>query len=127
MPTWSADSQASPRAAWALMSRPRAWPAWAPHIRGAVGLGRGEVEQGATGCAGLLGVVPVPVRVADKDPGRSWTWLAPGVTIVHRVIAREEGCRVAVELDGPLAPLLALTYGPVIQLSLNRLARIAVR
>src|SRR3954447_13876225 len=79
MRTWSADSQASPRAAWALMSHSGAWPAWAPHILGAVGLGSGEVQEGATGFARLLGVIPVPVHVSEKVPGRSWTWLpAPG-------------------------------------------------
>src|SRR3954451_19565860 len=128
MRTWSADSQASPRAAWALMSRPGAWPAWAPHILGAIGLGSGEVQEGATGFARLLGVIPVPVHVSEKVPGRSWTWLpAPGVRIVHRVTPRHGGCPVAVDLDGPLTPLLARAYGPVIQASLNRLARVAVR
>ena len=42
------------------------------------------------------------------------------------VIPREDGCTVAVDLDGPLTPLLARAYGPVIQASLNRLARVAV-
>src|SRR4051794_27737013 len=69
MRTWSADSQASPRAAWALMSRPGAWPAWAPHIVGAIGLGSGEVQEGATGFARLLGVIPVPVHVQREGPG----------------------------------------------------------
>src|SRR5690242_15055268 len=102
MRTWSADSQASPRAAWALISRPRAWLAWAPHIQGAIGLGGEEVQRGATGFARLLGVIPVPVHVSAKDPGRSWTWLAPGVTIVHRVEPRDGGCTVAIDLGGPL-------------------------
>jgi hypothetical protein len=47
MRTWTAASDATPEAAWALLARPRAWPEWAPHVRGAWGLGAPEVREGA--------------------------------------------------------------------------------
>src|SRR5438309_1480419 len=76
MVTFRAASKAPPALAWALYARPRAWPAWAPQLRGAWGLAGddGEVEEGRIGAARLLGVVPVPARISAKDPGRSWTW-----------------------------------------------------
>jgi hypothetical protein len=123
--TWTADSAGSPAAAWALISRPQAWPAWAPHIRGAWNLGDDEVRDGARGAARLLGVVPIPARIVGKEPGRSWTWRVGVVEMAHRVTPRAGGCTVAIDLraPGPLEPALALTYGPVIALALRRLAR----
>jgi hypothetical protein len=126
--TWSADSDGSPSAAWTLISRPDAWAAWAPHFRGAWGLGAREVREGAVGAARLLGVVPVPAVIVAKRPGRSWTWwAAPGVEVVHSVEPRDGGCTVSASLSapGPLEPALALALGPVFDRSLRRLARIA--
>jgi hypothetical protein len=125
--TWSAYSEASPKAAWALMSRPRAWPAWPPHFQGAWGLGDGEVRNGAVGAARLLGVVPVPAVIVDKRPGRSWTWVtAPGVKVVHRVEPRDGGCAVSASLSAPpvMERALAVALAPVFVLSLRRLARV---
>jgi hypothetical protein len=47
------------------------------------------------------------------------------MTLAHRVEPRPKGSRVAIDLSapGPLEPALAATYGPVIQLMLNRLAQ----
>src|SRR5215208_2454846 len=101
MRTWTAESEASPRAAWALLARPGAWPEWAPHLRGAWGLGSPEVRVGATGAARLLGVVPVPARITAKREGESWTWRVGPVELVHRVIGRERGCTVAIDLRAP--------------------------
>jgi hypothetical protein len=130
MATWSAESTATPAAAWALLARPGAWSTWAPHVRGAWGLGSPEVEVGAVGAARLLGVVPVPAKVTDKTPGRSWTWRVGGlVEMVHRVEPRPGGCAVALDLraPGPLEAALAASYGPVVRLLLGRLARAAER
>jgi Polyketide cyclase / dehydrase and lipid transport len=130
MRTWSADSVAEPAVAWALLARPRAWPAWAPHVRGAWGLGQGEVRQGALGLVWLLGLVPVPVRIIGKRPGRSWTWrIGPDVVMVHRMEPRARGCTVAIDLlaPAPLEAALAAAYGPVIAFTLRRLARIAAQ
>lgn len=122
----SAPSSADPDAAWALLARPDRWHEWAPHVRGAWGLGAPEVREGARGAARLLGVVPVPVRITRVDPGRSWTWRVAGtVEMDHRVDTRAGGCTVTVTIaaPGPLEPLLARTYGPLVDLLVARLAR----
>lgn len=126
MRTWTADSEATAPVAWALMARPGAWSAWAPHVRGAWGLGSPEVRAGAVGAARLLGVIPVPAKITAKTE-RSWTWRVGPAEMTHRVVAREHGSVVAVDLraPGPLEGALAATYGPVIQHMLNRLARVA--
>lgn len=127
MLTYSATSAAPPAEAWSLLARPGRWQEWAPHIRGAWGLGAPEVEEGARGAARLLGALPVPALVTDKQPGRSWTWRVGPVDLVHRVRPRGSGCEVAIDLSAP-APLeagLRLTYGPAVQVLVRRLARVA--
>src|SRR5688500_10602658 len=74
MLTYEAPSAASPQRAWPYLSRPGRWPRWAPPLRGAWGLGDPAVEPGARGAVRLLGVVPVPALILDKEPGRSWSW-----------------------------------------------------
>jgi len=128
MRTWSAFSDAPPEAAWALLARPARWPEWAPHLGGAWRLGSPEVRTGAVGAARLVGVVPVPARIVAKRPGRSWTWRVGlgTVEMVHRVEPRAGGgslVAIDVRAPKPLEAGLALTYGPVIQATLNRLAR----
>jgi Polyketide cyclase / dehydrase and lipid transport len=126
--TWSATSTGSAAAAWELLARPARWPEWAPHLGGAWGLGSPEVRTGAVGAARLLGAVPVPARIVAKRPGRSWTWrVGLGlVEMVHRVEPRTGGgCVVAIDLTAPalMERGLAATYGPVVQGTLDRLAR----
>ena len=127
---YEAESFAPPEAAWALVSRPHRWREWAPHVRGAVGLGVPEVQAGRHGFARLLGALPVPAVVTDKEPGRSWTWRVGPVRLVHRVRPRADGtCVVGVDLSASpvLETVLALTYGPVVALLVERLARAAER
>jgi len=115
--------------AWSLIARPARWHEWAPHVRGAWGLGEPEVELGARGAARLLGALPVPARVSAKQPGRSWTWEVGPVSMVHRVTPRAGGCEVAVEISAP-APLeraVGLAYGPLVGALVRRLARKAQR
>ena len=130
MLTYEASCNAPPELAWPLMARPALWSRWAPHLRGAWGLGDPEVQPGARGAARLLGVVPVPARILAKDPGRSWTWRVGPATLVHRVEpAGEDGCVVAVDISaaGPVEAALAVTYGPLVQLLVRNLARAAAR
>ena len=129
MRTWTAESRASPDAAWALLSRPDRWSAWAPHLRGAWRLGEPEVREGAFGAARLLGVLPIPAKITGKRAGESWTWRVGPVELAHRVTATEGGCVVAIDLraPGPLEAPVAAAYGPVIQHMLDRLAREAAR
>jgi len=112
-----------PARAWELMSRPQEWSSWAPHVRGAWGLGDGEVRVGARGYARLLGVVPIPAQITAVDPGRSWTWEVGPVEMVHRVDPTAEGCSVAVEISAP-APIeaaLRIGYRPLVDRLLSRL------
>lgn len=116
----SADSGASPEAAWALIARPSEWSQWAPHVRGAWGLGSPEVEAGRVGAARLLGFVPVPARVTSVDPGRSWSWHVGPLVLDHTVHPTPVGCRVSTTLHGPA--VLTRPYGVVVQLLMRRLA-----
>jgi hypothetical protein len=127
---YQADSAADPAAAWALLARPGRWHRWAPHLRGAWGLGEDEVRAGARGAARLLGVVPVPAVVTAKTPGRMWAWRVGPVVLGHEVRARPGGgCTVATTLRAPagLERALAVTYGPLIALLMRNLARVAAQ
>ena len=127
MLTYRARSAASPARAWSLIAEPSRWHEWAPHVRGAWGLGEPEVRAGARGAARILWALPVPATVTDKRPGESWTWRVGPVSMVHRVSRRPNGCEVAVDIvaPAPLEPVLAFTYGPVVEVLVNRLARAA--
>ena len=121
---------AAPAAVWPLLARPARWPEWAPHVRGAVGLGDPEVRAGALGAVLLLGVAPVPVRVTAVEPGRSWTWRAGLVTVRHRVDPLEDGHSVVgidLSAPGPLELGLRVTYGPVCRWATAALARRAAQ
>jgi hypothetical protein len=125
----TARCAAPPAAAWALLARPGRWHEWAPHVRGAWGLGNPEVRLGARGAARLFGVVPVPATVTAKVDGRSWTWRVGPVELVHQVRPAKGGCVVAVGIEAP-APLeaaLGRTYGPLVGVLVRRLAEQAER
>jgi len=132
MLTYQAASPGPPEIAWRLLSEPTRWHEWAPHIRGARGLGRPEVEAGRAGTVRVLGLAAIPARITAKEAHRSWTWKIGPVSIRHRVAPRRaphEGCTVAVDLEAP-APLelmLRITYGPVVQVLVSNLARVASR
>lgn len=129
MLTYEARSAATPEAAWELVAEPARWHEWAPHVRGAWGLGEPEVRTGARGCVRLLGVVPVPASVTAKRPGRAWTWQVGPVELVHRVERRGRGSLVAVDLHAPawMEVGLRATYGPLVAVLIRNLARVAER
>ena len=127
---YEAVSSADPDAAWALLARPGRWHEWAPHIRGAWGLGAGEVRRGAVGAVRLLGAVPVPAHIVDVVPRSSWTWRVGPVLMDHRVTPRPGGgCVVGIDITAraPLEAVLRASYGPVIGALTARLARVAER
>jgi hypothetical protein len=128
--TYEARCAAPARIAWPYVARPALWSCWAPHLRGAWGLGDPEVEPGSVGAARLLGVVPVPAKILAKEDGRSWTWRVGPATLVHRVEpASGGGSVVAVDITAP-APVeaaLAVTYGPLVRVLVRNLARVAAR
>ena len=124
----SADLDISPGRAWLLYAHPRAWPAWAPHMRGAWGLtnGAGEVKPGARGVV-WFGVMPVPVKITWVDEGHSWSWQVGPLEMDHIVEAREDGgCRVALTVRGPgvLEDVSAAIYGVPAQLFLRNMGRV---
>jgi hypothetical protein len=129
MLSYTARSQGSPEAAWALMARPALWSRWAPHLRGAWGLGDREVEAGRRGVVRVAPAILVPVRVTARQAGRSWAWKVGPVTIRHRVEPRRGRCVVAVDMDAPAAVerVLAVSYGPLVAVLLRNLARVAER
>jgi hypothetical protein len=129
MLTYETHCDAPAQRAWELIARPDRWSRWAPHLRGARGLGEPEIRPGARGAALLLGALPVPARVVAKEPGRSWRWQVGLVAIDHRVEPRADGCTVAVDLSAPapVEALLRLSYGPVVALLVRNLARVAER
>jgi hypothetical protein len=122
-------SPAPPAAAWALLAEPAHWSSWAPHIRGAVGLGTPEVQLGRRGVALVAFVAPVPVHVTAKSDGEFWDWTTGPLRIRHRVEPLGEGCRLTIEVHAPapVEALVALTYGPLIGWVLGRLARLSAR
>ena len=126
---YEASTNAPPAAAWALLARPDRWKEWAPHLRGAWGLGQPEVLRDHLGAARLLGVVPVPARIVDKDPGRSWEWRVGVIDMDHRVEPTPGGCLVAVTLQAPapVEAVLKVTYGPLVQVLVRRLADVSHR
>lgn len=121
----TAESAAPTEVVWALLARPDRWSAWAPHVRGAWGLGEPEVQEGRIGAARLLGVVPVPARVVEVVPGTSWTWRVGLVRLEHRVEPVPGGSRVTMTVQAP--PPLAQAYGLVVDLLCRHLARVAER
>jgi hypothetical protein len=129
MLTYSAQSSAPAERAWELFARPDRWSQWAPHLRGAWGLGSPEVEPGRHGLVRLLGLVPIPATITTKRPGRSWSWRVGTVDMIHRVVPRPDGCEVRVEINAipPIEAVLRATYGPVIELLLRNLARVSTQ
>ena len=125
----SVESRARPTVAWRLLASPQLWHVWAPHIRGARGLGRPEVEAGRRGVV-LLGLwTPVPARISAKVAGESWDWIVGPVRMRHAVTPSSSGCTISVDLASSAALESALVgaYGPVLSLVLRNLARIAAR
>jgi Polyketide cyclase / dehydrase and lipid transport len=130
--TYDARSAASPEVAWSLMAEPDRWHEWAPHVRGARGLGTPEVEPGARGTVRLMSVVLIPAEITGKHPGRSWCWRVGPMSFVHRVEPALDGglgCRAAVDMNAPwaLERALAVSYGPLVALLVRNLARVAGR
>lgn len=130
MLTYEANSRAAAPEIWTLMAEPARWRRWAPHIRGAWGLGAPEVQVGRRGLVRLLGAPLVPARITRKRAGQMWAWKVGPVDLTHRVDPREGGgSTVAVDIAAP-APIeaaLKATYGPLVQVLVRRLGRVAER
>lgn len=127
MLVYESQSTAPVERVWALMSEPERWSQWAPHVRGASGLGSPEVIEGAAGVAWLAPFIPVPARVLDKRPGRSWRWRVGPAEIEHYAEPTPWGSRVIMRIEAPalLERVLAVTYGPLVGLLVRNLAKVA--
>ncbi len=119
--TIEATGAADAAEAWDRYARPSRWPEWAPHLRGAWGLGD-PVRPGARGVVRVAGLVPVPVRILAVHPPRAWSWRVGLVTMTHRVQPDPAGCRVR---WSPRPAALAAAYAPLARIALERLARAA--
>ncbi|UJA19556.1 SRPBCC family protein [Thermoleophilia bacterium SCSIO 60948] len=124
---FEAPSAAPQADLWRLISRPARWHEWAPHIRGANGLGWPEVRAGATGTVSLLGLIGVPARVTSVDPGRGWSWRVGPFDIDHVAASGETGSRAVIVLRGrgAVGKLLASAYAPAVWALNRNLARVA--
>jgi hypothetical protein len=128
--TYESPSRAPADDVWPLMAEPARWRRWAPHIRGAWGLGDPEVQVGRRGLVRLLGAPLVPARITRKRSGRMWAWRVGPVELTHRVEQQPGGgSLVAVDISAPagLEAALKATYGPLVQLLVRRLGRVAER
>jgi hypothetical protein len=127
--TYETRSDAAPEDVWRLMAQPALWPRWAPHIRGAWGLGAPEVQVGRRGLVRLLGAPVVPARITEKRGGRMWAWKVGPVEMAHRVVAAGDGSTVAIDITAPqpVEAALRATYGPLVQVLVRRLGRVAER
>jgi hypothetical protein len=125
---YAADATAAdPAELWALLARPDRWHEWAPHLCGAWGLAGpdGEVAPGRTGAVKLLGVVPVPVTITAKDPGRAWSWRVGAVVDMDHRVEHEHTVVIEIRAPRPLEVALRATYGPLVARLLARLSRSA--
>lgn len=124
---FEAASAAPQPTLWRLISRPARWHEWAPHIRGANGLGWPEVRVGAVGTVSLLGLVGVPARVTAVEPGRSWSWRVGPFDLDHVAASGELGSRAVIVLRGrgPVGKALAGVYAPAVWALNRNLARVA--
>ena len=129
MLTYESHSRAPAEQVWPLLAEPDRWSDWAPHLRGAWGLGSREVRPGARGAVRLLGVVPVPAHVTAKEPGRSWDWRVGPVWFRHRVTSAPDGSVVGIDIAAPepLESALRVSYGPLVTVLVHNLARVADR
>lgn len=125
--SFTADSDAPVDTVWALVAQPSRWPDWAPHVRGAWGLGSPEIEAGRCGAARILWILPVPATISAATPGRSWTWRVGPMTLDHLVEPRGTGSRITMTMSapGPLDAVLGVTYGLIVRTLVRRLARVA--
>lgn len=127
---YATPSAADPDVAWALLAEPARWHEWAPHLRGAWGLGSPEVEGSALGAVRVLGVLPVPARINLVEKSRErrhWVWSIGVVHFDHLVFRDEEGCTIAMSCRAPwpIERLIAATYWPLVKRFVDRLATVA--
>jgi hypothetical protein len=121
MLTTTRFSPAAPEAAWHLLVDLAAWPRWGPTVAGADLDEPGPLRLGSTGRVWTPVGVPLPFRITEFTPGRSWGWAVAGVPATrHHVTPEGDGCRVGMDV-----PLWAPAYLPVCMIAVRRIAAMA--
>lgn len=127
---YSTPSAADPDVAWALLSQPRRWHEWSPHVRGAWGLGEPEVQDSALGAVRVLGILPVPARINLVEKSwmrRHWVWSVGLVSFDHTVRRDVDGCTISISCHAPwpVEQVIKRTYWPLVKRFVDRLATVA--
>lgn len=106
---------ASPTAAWDLLTDTRRWSDWGPSVR-AVDCEPTYIEEGTTGRVRIPGGVWLPFEITACREYR-WTWRVAKVPATgHFVESDGGGCRVGFEL-----PVVGAGYAPVCARALGRI------
>jgi hypothetical protein len=115
--------QASPQAAWQLLTDTTLWPLWGPTVRG-VRCSERFIRQGSQGKVLTPIGLWVPFLVTEYDDFRFWGWKVAGIRATgHRLIAYDDNfCRVVFEL-----PLWFLPYTIVCSRAATNMAELLNR
>jgi hypothetical protein len=91
--------QASPQAAWQLLTDTTLWPLWGPTVRD-VRCSERFIRKGSEGKVLTPIGLWVPFMVTEYDDFRFWGWRVAGIRATgHRLIASgDNSCRVVFEL-----------------------------
>jgi len=101
------DVDASPDAAWKLLTDTERWPEWGPSVRAVESSSR-VIDGETTGRVQVPGGLWLPFEVTSCVD-RRWTWRVARIPATgHFVEERPGGCRVGFELA-----ILASGYAPV--------------
>ncbi|WP_302080056.1 SRPBCC family protein [Salinibaculum rarum] len=101
------EVDASPDAAWKLLTDTERWPEWGPSVRAVESSSR-VIDGETTGRVRVPGGLWVPFEVTSCVD-RRWTWRVARIPATgHFVDERPEGCRVGFELS-----VVAAGYAPV--------------
>lgn len=108
---------ATPTAAWALLTDLDRWPDWGPSLTGATLDEPGRFETGATGTVRTAVGIDLPFELTDVVDGRRWSWDVAGASATtHEVEPVDGGVRVSFGV-----PVWAPPYLPVCAVALRRI------
>ncbi|MCO8129078.1 SRPBCC family protein [Acidimicrobiia bacterium EGI L10123] len=107
---------ATPAAAWELLTDTDRWPDWGPSITEAK-LDGDRFLEGSTGWVRTAVGVRLPFRITDFEEGVRWSWSVVGIPATsHRIRPDGSGCRV-----GFGVPVVAAPYLVVCRIALARI------
>lgn len=108
---------ATPEAAWALLTDLDRWADWGPSVTGATLDEPGRFETGATGRIHTVVGLDLPYELTDVVDGRRWSWDVGGIAATaHEVEPVDGGVRVSFGV-----PVWAPPYLAVCALALRRI------